>query len=150
VRTARHQERSGGRRGQAVLEFALILPVFILLVFGAIEFGRAYFVLHLVTNAAREGAREASLPNKTTADVQAVVDTFVTNVGLDATALQTSVGVIPSGSTTVDTGLALADATSSDRVRVVVSYDFDVTTGSIIPGFSGTVVLNGRCVFRHE
>jgi len=43
--------------GQSIVEFALILPLFLVLVFGIIEFGRAYIVYVTVTNAAREGAR---------------------------------------------------------------------------------------------
>lgn len=43
--------------GQSIVEFALILPLFLVLVFGVIEFGRAYIVYVTVTNAAREGAR---------------------------------------------------------------------------------------------
>jgi Flp pilus assembly protein TadG len=43
--------------GQSIVEFALILPLFLVLVFGIVEFGRAYIVYVTVTNAAREGAR---------------------------------------------------------------------------------------------
>jgi len=42
--------------GQAVLEFALVLPMLLLLIVGALEFGRVYFVKIVLTNAAREGA----------------------------------------------------------------------------------------------
>lgn len=138
------------REGQAVVEFALILPVFLLIVFAAIEFGRAYYVSHLLASAAREGAREGSLPNRTEADVEDKVEDFVRGVELDYGQTTTTIGVIPAGSSDVDSSMALADATSGDRVRVTVEYDFDVLTGSIIPGFSGTVTLAGRCAFRHE
>ncbi|HEY8838486.1 MAG TPA: TadE family protein [Dehalococcoidia bacterium] len=43
--------------GQAIIEFALLLPLFLLLLFGIIDFGRAYSASVTLTNAAREGAR---------------------------------------------------------------------------------------------
>jgi len=48
------------RRGQGMLEFALALPVFLMLVLGVIEFGRLLAVVSSVTTAAREGARYGS------------------------------------------------------------------------------------------
>ncbi len=53
-----HENRR--RRGQGMLEFALALPVFLMLVLGVIEFGRLIAVVSSVTTAAREGARYGS------------------------------------------------------------------------------------------
>jgi Flp pilus assembly protein TadG len=47
----------GRRRGQALVEFALVLPLFLLVVAGAIELGRAYFSYGRLLQAAQEGAR---------------------------------------------------------------------------------------------
>jgi len=47
------------RRGQALLEFALVLPIFILLLVAIFDLGRAAFAYNTLTNAAREGARIA-------------------------------------------------------------------------------------------
>jgi hypothetical protein len=47
------------RRGQALVEFALILPVILLLVVGMLEFARAWNLHQVMTDAAREGARRA-------------------------------------------------------------------------------------------
>ncbi len=52
-RAARRPPRT---RGQALVEFAIILPVFVLLLVIAIDFGRMFFTYIEVTNAAREGA----------------------------------------------------------------------------------------------
>ena len=46
-----------GERGATAMEFALVLPLFIALVFGIIEFGHAWYIFHAATNASREGAR---------------------------------------------------------------------------------------------
>ena len=41
---------------------ALVLPIFTMLVFGIIEFGRGFMIMQLVTNAAREGCRRGFRP----------------------------------------------------------------------------------------
>jgi len=50
-----------GERGAVAVEFALILPLLVLLLFGIIEFGQAYNAYITVTHAAREGARLAAV-----------------------------------------------------------------------------------------
>jgi hypothetical protein len=50
--------RHGGR-GQALVEFALVLPLFLLLVLGVVDFGRGIFIYAGMSNGAREGARYA-------------------------------------------------------------------------------------------
>ncbi len=54
------------RQGAAAVEFAIVAPVFFLLVFGMIECGRMIMVQQIITNAAREGARMAVLDGATT------------------------------------------------------------------------------------
>jgi hypothetical protein len=51
--------RYEGQRSQALIEFALISPVLLLLTFGIIDIGRAVFYYDTLTHAAREGARAA-------------------------------------------------------------------------------------------
>jgi len=55
-RTTRHG-RPG--RGQALVEFALIIPIFLVIMVGIFDLGRAVFAYNTLTNAAREGARIA-------------------------------------------------------------------------------------------
>jgi Flp pilus assembly protein TadG len=62
--TSKDLGRSAWRqRGQALVEFALILPVVLLLVVGMLEFARAWNLHQVMTDAAREGARRAVLAN---------------------------------------------------------------------------------------
>ncbi len=49
--------RCSSRRGQALMEFALVLPLFILLVMIIVDFGRAIWTYNAISNMAREGAR---------------------------------------------------------------------------------------------
>ena len=66
------------QRSQALIEFALISPVLLLLLFGIVDIGRAVFYYDTLNHAAREGARtavRASNPLPTNADVLATVTT---------------------------------------------------------------------------
>ena len=68
--------RSRGQSSQALIEFALISPVLLLLLFGIIDIGRAVFYYDTVNHAAREGARlavKAPFTLPTNADVLATV-----------------------------------------------------------------------------
>ena len=59
----RRSERPGEESGQALIEFALVLPVLILIVVGIIDFGFAFNQWNTAQNAAREGARIAAVSN---------------------------------------------------------------------------------------
>ena len=56
---ARGTKSRSRARGQALSEFALILPIFVLLIVAAIDIGRGVFAYNSITNGAREGARLA-------------------------------------------------------------------------------------------
>jgi Flp pilus assembly protein TadG len=56
-------------RGQTLVEFALILPVFVLVLVGIFDVGRAVYAFNTVNNAAREGARLA-IVDQTVSDIQ--------------------------------------------------------------------------------
>jgi hypothetical protein len=53
--------RPGRTEGQSLVEFALVLPVFLLLLFGLIDIGRYVFTVNALNQAAREGARLGSV-----------------------------------------------------------------------------------------
>ena len=55
----RFRRSNGGQASQALIEFALISPVLLLLLFGIIDIGRAVFYYDTLNHAAREGARTA-------------------------------------------------------------------------------------------
>ncbi len=101
--------------GIVALEFALILPLFLLIVAGIIEFAVMLFDQQVITNAGREGARAGivqAIPKPSVADIQSVVSTYLTGAGLDA------------ASATVDvTGEGLAFGNDL-TVRVAYPYNF--------------------------
>lgn len=59
------RQRKHSDRGQAIVEFALVLPVLLLLVLGIIQFGRLYSNDETITNATRAGARVAAVSRAT-------------------------------------------------------------------------------------
>jgi hypothetical protein len=67
-----------GQRSQALIEFSLVSPILLLLLFGIVDIGRAVFYLDTLNHAAREGARTAAHASNqlpTNADVLATVTT---------------------------------------------------------------------------
>ena len=50
-----------GERGSVIVEFALFLPVLLVILFGIIELGSAWYFKQVMVNASRDGARFASL-----------------------------------------------------------------------------------------
>ena len=63
--------------GAQLVEFALVLPLLLLLMLGIAEFGFMFQRYEVVTNAAREGARLAVLPGYGNTDVQARVAAYL-------------------------------------------------------------------------
>src|SRR5437879_1653363 len=78
-RLGRWRRHSASERGTALLETALTLPLLLLVSVSIFEFGRAYQTWQVLTNAAREGARVAVLPNATIADAQARVSAYMSS-----------------------------------------------------------------------
>jgi hypothetical protein len=76
-----------GQRSQALIEFALVSPVLLLLLFGIVDIGRAIFYYDTINHAAREGARtaiRASNQLPTNADVLTTVSSQMLGVPVSA------------------------------------------------------------------
>jgi Flp pilus assembly protein TadG len=84
--------------GAEMIEFALTLPLLLLLVLGMIEFGFLFREYEVVTNAAREGARIAILPTYSATptaqqnNARARVNQYLTNAGLNQALANVTVG----------------------------------------------------------
>ena len=72
-------------KGAELIEFALVFPLLLLVMFGIMDFGLLFQRYETVTNAAREGARIAVLPGYAQADVQARVTQYLAASGLTST-----------------------------------------------------------------
>jgi len=137
------------QRGAQVVEFAIILPVFLMLIMGMIDFGRGYFSWIILTNGAREGARAAA-------------------VGWDADNVYTRVQAAVTGLARVDpadfdTGCPPAATAQAwciettnvggargDPVTVQLQYNF-LPLAPGLSGFpSGTFILTAESTMRLE
>ena len=115
--------RVRGERGAALVETAFVLPIMLLVCVGILEFGRAYQTWQVVTNAAREGARVAILPDYADASVTARVKTYLKNGGLPAAVVDSAATKVLITATTIPvnaTGTVTAAAS-----RIVVEYPFE-------------------------
>ena len=92
MRAQRGRSESQKRRGATVVEFAMVVPILFLLVFGMIEFGRYVMLQQIAITSTREGSRKAAL-GTTTSDQQ--VETVVRDY-LAAGGVQSSVANDPS------------------------------------------------------
>lgn len=136
------------RRGVAMVETALVLPIMMMVILGVVEFGRAFMVCQLLTNSAREGGRLAVLQGTSTADVVTEVQTLVNKtVGVDTADVQVEVTVTPYGTTTEHTDLSIAKKRDLCDIRVTVGYD----QVSFVPiKWLTGVNLVGQAAMRHE
>ncbi len=114
-----------GERGQALAEFALVAPIFLMLVFAIVDFGMGFHAWITVTNSAREGARLGS--------VQATQSQIVTRVQ------QTADTLVQSKLTVAVTN---AQGTPGQSVTVKVDYTYDLITplAGIVAFISGDVI----------
>jgi hypothetical protein len=129
------------RQGAAVVEFAVIAPVFFLVVLGMIEIGRAVMVEQVLTNASREGARAAVLDGATATDVKNQVVDYMKKGGIPA-ATTDMVTLTPADP---------ASATNGTPVTVTIQIQFSKVTWLPKPWFiSGSKNLTSTSVMRRE
>lgn len=124
----RSLRRERGQRGAVAVEFALILPVLLLLVLGIIEFGFGYHAWDATQNAAREGARVGAV-NPSIGEIEDRVRGA--SDFLDQDQLTVTVQCAPEGGGSYGS----CGWTEGDSVRVTVEYGYDYLTP--LPGFVG-------------
>jgi len=142
------QERSG----QTIVEFALIVALLLAILFGILEFGRAWFYSNHLTNSVRSTARYAAvLDNFSTNNGREIrdylireIDTFMPAENIDSI----SVGYRPGGTGPLKKNFNAIS--QGDTIVVGVTYDFQILSGSIIPFFSGTRQLTRSASMPYE
>lgn len=125
------------RRAAAAVEFAIVAPVFFLLIFGMVEYGRMVMVQQVITNASREGARQAVLDGATTTEVQTVVNDYLASGSI-------------TGATVTVTPNPPANAEFGDPVTVAVSIPFSQVSWLPSPMYLGGKTLVATTVMRRE
>ena len=125
------------RLAAAAVEFAVVAPVFLLLVFGMIEYGRMVMVYQILTNASREGARAAVLDGATTSSVTTSVNGFLTDAFI-------------SGATVTINPNPPSSAHNGDPVTVTVSIPFSQVSWLPSPMYLGSQTLTSVTAMRRE
>ena len=125
-------------RGQALVEFALVIPIFLLMLIALFDLGRAVFAYNTLTNAAREGARLAAVNQ----DLPTIID---------RAKKQTAIVELDAPNVTVDMWQTNEDGTPDltdpcdDLVAVgcLVVVKFEATYRPITPFISNILFRNG-------
>ncbi len=71
--SSRQKKAAAPESGAAVVEFALIIPLLLLVLCGIFDFGNLYFQMDLVNEAARQGARLAAVNAQTSAAINTAI-----------------------------------------------------------------------------
>lgn len=124
------------RRGAAVVEFAIVAPVFFLLVIGFIELGRGMMVQQVLTNASRVGAREAIGLHSTMSAAQTVASDYAD--GASVPGVTVVVAPDPAG------------ASAGDEITVRVSVPYADISWVPSPWFMGGSTLQAESIMRKE
>ena len=145
-----------GRRGGALVETALVLPLMLLFLLGIMEYGRYFFILQLVTNSAREGCRYAvthTSPVTIGGSTEGNATSDVTNwIGQYLSGPQTlsgqAVQVYQSDSRGNNLG-PWNGASPGQFVCVQITGNFQVTVPKLL-SFPGSIPLKAQCVMFCE
>jgi Flp pilus assembly protein TadG len=154
----KHTQTSKGREGATLAETAVVLPVFFVILFGFIEFGHVFMVIHGLNSAARRAARLGVSETATTAEVIALARTVVGSAipqnsatiivkngdAFDVTGVNAST---INYSSLPDIELSTAERRQLFIVRVTVPYSNIAILG---PRWLGGLTVYGQCVMRKE
>ncbi|WP_270181368.1 TadE family protein [Alkalihalobacillus sp. CinArs1] len=120
-------------KGQSMVEFALVLPVLIVLLFGIVDFGRIFHAYLTIDHASREAARSASV-GEDDATIRAVAVDNATSINLSGS----QVSISPGGK-----------KTSGSEVRITISHNIDFLT-PVIASLTGPIDLTSTTAMRVE
>ena len=128
-------------RGAVAAEFAIVIPVLLLIVFGTMEFGMMMYGREVVTNATREGARYgivAQAPPVTSAQMITLATTYLTGTGVSPTSVTFSVPACCGGTGTPVT------------LAATYRYPWFVPYIPSVLGLPSPFPLNITTTMRHE
>lgn len=114
-------------RGQTLVEYALMLPLLLLIILFLVDAGRAVYYYSAIYNAAREGARWGIIDPEDTAGIETAARAKA--VGLEATSL--TIGILPEWN---DVGTKIV------KITVTATYSFAPVTPLVGNFFSGGVL----------
>ena len=127
------------RRAAAAVEFAIVAPIFFLMIFGMIEYGRMVMVQQVLTNASREGARFAVLDGANYEEIKSRVQDYLESASIDKVNANVSVAPDPPSS-----------AAFGEPITVSVSIPFSKVSWLPSPMYLGGKTLTATTVMRRE
>ena len=127
-------------RGQSMVEFALVVPLFILLLVGLFDAGRAIYAFNTIQNASREAVRLA-IVNQNEAAIKA--EGVGAAVGLGIQAADVSVAVREGDFATGGTGTCAASPDIGCVIEVSVRYTFTAAT-PLVGALMGPIAMTGQ------
>jgi Flp pilus assembly protein TadG len=130
----RSSRRRSDRRGATAVEFALVAPVFFLVLFAMFEFSRLNVLRHTADNAAYEGARVAMVPGATASEAVAEANRLLSIVGARGATVRVTPAVL---------------TTATDRVTVSITIPLD-QNGWVVPRFTRASALQSQSTLRTE
>lgn len=110
--------------GQGLVEFALLFPVLLLILLGAVDLGRAFDAYVNITNASREGARYGSTHPTNTVGITTTVTNELSGLAVQSIAVECAP---PPPSTSFSAGNC-STPTKGDQIRVTVTTSFQFLT----------------------
>jgi Flp pilus assembly protein TadG len=136
-------------RGGALIELALIMPVFTLVILGSAEFARLAYAGIEVTNAARAGVQYGA-QNHGTAQNTATMQSAATNDSPNVTDLTATASTFCTCSN--GTAVTCANAATNCTARIIeyvqVNTSASVNPAFHVPGLPSTYTLKGEAVMR--
>ena len=115
------RRRGEGEGGQSLVEFTLVLPIFLLVLFAIVDFGMAFNAWITVTNSAREGARVGSV-RAPAGDIEQRVRDTAGSLGDDLTVIVTNAEGDPGDSVVVDVSYGYSLITPLARILTMISH----------------------------
>jgi len=125
------------QRGQALVEFALVIPIFVLLLFGLLDVGRLVYVNNAVAQGAREGARWGAVQGRS------ATASDRTTVGNRAISLLAAVPAPVASVTCERDGASVATCRTNDVLVVRLQSSVGMLT-PVIGQIVGTVTVRGE------
>jgi Flp pilus assembly protein TadG len=141
-------KRRGDERGAAAVEFALVVPILLTLVFGIVDFGLMIRANTVLANAAREGARNGSISHSEAVIRQTVEDSLS---GIDSDDVDVTVACKTPPPEAACTGSFDSAVESGGKVVVTLEYHYGwVTPVSALVGLGDGVDLEKTVEMRVE
>jgi Flp pilus assembly protein TadG len=154
------RRRGHGEAGQALLEFAVVVPIFLILIFGIVDFGMGFKAYIAVTNATREGARFGAVgwpAGAYPSDCNSSGDDDLTVVARTCSSLAANVSSVENVSVTYEERNAVTGIQTGDSVVVTMTYRYNFMTplGAMLSTFTGghipdTVTMESTADMRLE